>query len=172
MRVRSHVELLSQQRVSLKQFFISGTILLHSFKTVSNISLLGSLSCLYNIHILLYTICVDISIRAVNSGLTTLMSHYFASKDHVVSLIAVPHRTTTFVCSLNPIRQTSIPRPYNVISLLSFHHCSSQQSQYLSVSSRAYTHLLNESIEKQRLPPDKRRNQSKTCLPSPWLMRI
>ena len=54
--------------------------------------------------------------------------------------------TTTFVCSLNPIRQTSIPRPYTIISLLSFHHCSSQPSQYPSVSSRAYTRLLNETL--------------------------
>ena len=72
--------------------------------------------------------------------------------------------TTTFVCSLNPIRQTSIPRPYTIISLLSFHHCSSQPSPYLSVSSRAYTRLWNESIEKQRLSPEKRRSQSGTCL--------
>ena len=75
--------------------------------------------------------------------------------------------TTTFVCSLNPIRQTSIPRPYTIISLLSFHHCSSQPSQYPSVSSRAYTRLLNESIEKQRLSPGKRRSQSGTCFVCP-----
>ena len=43
--------------------------------------------------------------------------------------------TTTFLCSLNPIHLTSIPRPYTVISLLPSHHCSSQTSQYLSVSS-------------------------------------
>ena len=43
------------------------------------------------------------------------------------------------------------PAPYTIISLLSFHHCSSQPSQYPSVSSCAYTRLLNESIEKQRL---------------------
>ena len=73
------------------------------------------------------------------------------------------HITTTFVCSLNPIRRTSIPRPYTIISLLPFHHCSSQPSQYLSVSSRAYTRLLNVSIEKQRLSPEKRRSQSGTC---------
>ena len=43
--------------------------------------------------------------------------------------------------------------PHTVISILSFHHCSSQPSQYLSVSSCAYTRLLNERIEKQRLSP-------------------
>ena len=37
--------------------------------------------------------------------------------------------TTTFVCSLNPICQTSIPRLCTVISLLSSHPCSSQPSQ-------------------------------------------
>ena len=58
--------------------------------------------------------------------------------------------TTTFVCSLNPIRQTSLPRPYTIISLLSFHHCSSQPFQYLSVSSRAYTRLLNVSIYRNK----------------------
>ena len=75
--------------------------------------------------------------------------------------------TTTFVCSLNPISQTSIPRPYTIISSLSFHHCSSQPSQYPSVSSRAYTCLLNESIEKQRLSPERRRSQSGTCFVCP-----
>ena len=83
--------------------------------------------------------------------------------------------STTFVCSLNPIRQTSIPRPYTIISLLSFHHCSSQPSQYLSVLCRAYTRLLNESIEKQRLSPEKRLSyaiENLFCLPRPWLVRI
>ena len=75
--------------------------------------------------------------------------------------------TTTFVCLLNPIRQTSLPHPYTIISLLSFHHCSSQPSQYLSVSSRAYTRLLNENIEKQRLSPEKRLGQSRTYFVCP-----
>ena len=68
--------------------------------------------------------------------------------------------TTAFVSSLNPIRQTSIPRTYTLITLLSFHHCSSQPSEYLSVSSSAYTRLLDESIGKQRLSPEKRRSRS------------
>ena len=77
------------------------------------------------------------------------------------------------VCLLNPIRQTSIPRPYTVISLLSFHHCSSQPSQYLSVLSRAYTRLLNESIVKQRLSPGNvAANREPGFLSRPWLMRI
>ena len=69
-------------------------------------------------------------------------------------IILKRHQKSSFVCSLNPIRQTSIPRPYTVISLLSSHHCSSQPSQYLYVSSRAYTRLLNNRIEKQRLSPE------------------
>ena len=44
--------------------------------------------------------------------------------------------------SYTPNILTSIPRPYTVISLLSFHHCSSQPSQCLSISSRAYTRLI------------------------------
>ena len=70
--------------------------------------------------------------------------------------------SSSFICSLNPIRLTSIPRPYIVISLLSFHHCSSQPSQYLSISSCAYIRLLNKRIEKQTLNR-KLRSQSRTC---------
>ena len=86
-------------------------------------------------------------------------------------IITTTTTTTTFVCLLNPIRQTSIPRPYTIISLLSFHHCSSQSSQYPSVLSREYTRLLNESKQKQRLSPEKHRSQSGTSFvcPSPGL---
>ena len=79
---------------------------------------------------------------------------------------------SSFVCSLNPIRQTSVPRPYAVITVLSFHHCSSQPSQYLSIPSRAYTRLLNESIREKktftRLRPQPIENLD--FLPSPWLI--
>ena len=46
-----------------------------------------------------------------------------------------------------------IPHPYTVITLLSFHHCSSQLSQYLSVPNHAHTCVLNKSKVKQRLSP-------------------
>ena len=87
--------------------------------------------------------------------------------DFVLGLQGLITTTTTFVCSLNLICQTSIPRPYTIISLQSFHQCSSQPSQYPSVSNRAYTRRLNESIEKQRLSPEKRRSQSGTCFVCP-----
>ena len=46
----------------------------------------------------------------------------------------------------------SYPSPYSII-LLSFHHCSSQTSQRLSVSSCAHTCLLNRNKAKQKLSP-------------------
>ena len=57
---------------------------------------------------------------------------------------------TTFVCSLNPKSQTSIPRTYTIISLLSFHYCSLQPSQYLSVPSRAYTTMKTQTTTTRR----------------------
>ena len=62
----------------------------------------------------------------------------------------------------------TLPLYYNFFIILSqlstlSTHNSSQPSQYPSVSSRAYTRLLNKSLEKQRLSPEKRRSQSGTC---------
>ena len=79
----------------------------------------------------------------------------------------------SYARSILYLRQTSIPRPYTIISLLSFPHCSSQPFQYPSVSSRAYTRLLNESIEKQTFT----RKTSQPignlfCFHRPWLKRI
>ena len=98
---------------------------------------------------------------------TWLQAVFKHASSHVDTFINRWHTTTTFVCSLNPIRQTSLPRSYTIISSLSYHHCSSQTSQYLSVSSRAHTRLLNERIKKQRLSPEKRRSQSGTCFVCP-----
>ena len=58
-----------------------------------------------------------------------------------------------FVCLLNPNAIHFYTPPLYRNTLLSFHYCSSQPSQYLFVPNRAHTCLLNKSKVKQRLSP-------------------
>ena len=92
---------------------------------------------------------------------------HYCTNPHCTFCPSTTLHTSYTLCSLNLLlsyARSILPRHYTIIYLLSFHHCSSQPSQYPSISSRAYTRLLNESIEKQRFSPVKRHSQSGTCL--------
>ena len=90
----------------------------------------------------------------------------FSMKDYNTRLTRAA--TTTFVCSLNPIRQTSIlytPPLHHIFyypfTIVLRNHLNTYPFRNAHTPG---TRLLNESVEKQRLSPEKRRSQSEPVL--------